>query len=183
VSRTRCSVPYAAPQSRDPWAIRIEYGPRISSAPRRESGALRSIRGTHRSFWLIPQFQFQTAITPTVIASGAKQSISPHQESMDCFVASLLAMTARYTFTFPRRNAPELCKNFCPQKNRGRRESRVPVAPAAARGVVVSTRVSHHRFTGTPGLPCAMVLTAYFALSPVTGLVCHRRSRGSLHET
>ena len=34
---------------------------------------------------------------------------------------------------------------------------------------VESTRVSHHRSTGTPGLPCAMVLTAYFALSPVTG--------------
>src|ERR1700688_2727709 len=40
---------------------------------------------------------------------------------------------------------------------------------------VESTRVSHHRFTGTPGLPCAMVLTVYFALSPVTGLSCHRR--------
>ena len=40
---------------------------------------------------------------------------------------------------------------------------------------VESTRVSHHRFTGTHGLPCAMVLTAYFALSPVTGLCCHRR--------
>src|SRR6202047_4296206 len=26
-----------------------------------------------------------------------------------------------------------------------------------------------------PGLPCAMVLTAYFVLSPVTGLYCHRR--------
>ena len=40
---------------------------------------------------------------------------------------------------------------------------------------VKNTRVSHHRFTGTPGLPCAMVLTAYFALSLVTGLVCHHR--------
>src|SRR6266478_2653611 len=29
----------------------------------------------------------------TVIASGAKQSISPHKGRMDCFVASLLAMT------------------------------------------------------------------------------------------
>ena len=38
-----------------------------------------------------------------------------------------------------------------------------------------STRVSHHRFTGTPGLPCAMVLAAYLELSPVTGLSCHRR--------
>jgi hypothetical protein len=28
-----------------------------------------------------------------------------------------------------------------------------------------------------PGVSCAMVLTAYFVLSPVTGLSCHRRSR------
>jgi hypothetical protein len=33
---------------------------------------------------------------------------------------------------------------------------------------VVNTRVSHHRFTGTPGLPCAMVLTVSF------GLLCDR---------
>ena|GEM_PF-5020389 len=31
----------------------------------------------------------------TVIASEAKQSIPPHEERMDCFVASLLAMTER----------------------------------------------------------------------------------------
>src|SRR6201996_5375670 len=43
---------------------------------------------------------------------------------------------------------------------------------------VVNTRVSHHRFTGTPGLPCAMVLTVSFVISPVIGLVCHRRLRG-----
>jgi hypothetical protein len=30
-----------------------------------------------------------------------------------------------------------------------------------------------------PGLPCAMVLTVSFALSPVTGLVCHRRKRNA----
>ena len=29
----------------------------------------------------------------------------------------------------------------------------------------------------TPGIPRAMVLTAYTALSPVTGLFCHRRLR------
>src|SRR6202042_408401 len=27
----------------------------------------------------------------------------------------------------------------------------------------------------TPGLPCTMVLTVSFVLSPVTGLFCHRR--------
>jgi hypothetical protein len=37
---------------------------------------------------------------------------------------------------------------------------------------------SHHRFAGTPGLPCAMVLTVSFALSLVTGLSCHHRLRG-----
>jgi hypothetical protein len=42
-------------------------------------------------------FTFQTA--KTVIASEAKQSISPHEERMDCFVASLLAMTAVSTYS------------------------------------------------------------------------------------
>ena len=35
----------------------------------------------------------------------------------------------------------------------------------------------HHRYPGTPGIPCAMVLTAYVVLSPVTGLFCHRHQR------
>jgi hypothetical protein len=39
---------------------------------------------------------------------------------------------------------------------------------------------SHHGHTGSPGIPCAMVLTVSFALSPVTGLVCHRRLRNWL---
>jgi hypothetical protein len=38
----------AAPQSWDPLAIQL-HGPRISSAPRRKGGALRSIRGTLRA--------------------------------------------------------------------------------------------------------------------------------------
>src|ERR1700687_2459437 len=41
--------------------------------------------------------------------------------------------------------------------------------------VLVAHECSHYRFTGTPSFPCAMVLTAYFVLSPVTGLCCHRR--------
>jgi hypothetical protein len=35
----------------------------------------------------------------------------------------------------------------------------------------VSTRGSHHEFTGTPGIPRAMVLTAYFVISPVIGFL------------
>src|SRR5882757_2545669 len=33
----------------------------------------------------------------------------------------------------------------------------------------------------TPGIPRAMVLTVSFALSPVTGLVCHRHRRNCFH--
>jgi hypothetical protein len=50
----------------------------------------------------------------------------------------------------------------------------VPVAPAASR-VEKNTRVSHHRFTGITRPSLRDGFTAYFALSPVTGLVCHRR--------
>jgi len=45
-----------------------------------------------------------------------------------------------------------------------------------------STRVSNHGHTGTPGIPCTMVLTVSFVISPVTGLFCHRHSRRCLHE-
>jgi hypothetical protein len=31
----------------------------------------------------------------------------------------------------------------------------------------------------SPSIPCAMVLTAYFALSPAIGLFCHRRKRNA----
>jgi hypothetical protein len=54
-------------------------------------------------------------------------------------------------FAFSRRDAPELCWNSPPNKGRG--ECRVPVAPAAACAVVVSTRVSHRRSPGSPGIP------------------------------
>ena len=47
---------------------------------------------------------------------------------------------------------------------------------------VVNTRVSHHGRTGTPGLPCAMVLTVSFVLSPVIGLVCHRHRRKNFRQ-
>jgi hypothetical protein len=41
---------------------------------------------------------------------------------------------------------------------------------------------SHHGHAGSPGTPCAMVLTVSFVLSPVTGLVCHRRQRSCLRQ-
>ena len=45
MSRTRCGILHAAPQSRDPALVRIA-GPRLCSAPLRKSYALRCVRGT-----------------------------------------------------------------------------------------------------------------------------------------
>jgi hypothetical protein len=45
--------------------------------------------------------------------------------------------------------------------------------------VGVCTRVFTAEAPDTSGIPHAMVLTAYIALSPGTGLFCPRRSRGS----
>jgi hypothetical protein len=79
---------------------------------------------------------------------------------------------------FSRRNArPSYGRNVVPPKDRGRRESRVPNAPAASRG----NKKPHELVTtGSPEssrLSPRNGFTAYFVLSPVTGLFCHRRRR------
>jgi hypothetical protein len=56
-------------------------------------------------------------------------------------------------------------------------------APAASRANKKSTRESSPQVTPvSPGIPYAMVLTVSFALSPVTGLFCHRRLQRCLRE-
>src|ERR1700684_3558392 len=70
-----------------------------------------------------------------------------------------------------------LSETSCPS-DRGRREYRALDAPAAwwaeknSHTSVVTTVTPE-----TPSIPRAMVLTVYFVLSPVIGLVCHRRQR------
>src|ERR1700737_3545543 len=43
--------------------------------------------------------------------------------------------------------------------------------------VEVAHERSHHGHAGSPGIPRAMVLTAYFVLSPATNSSCHRHQR------
>jgi hypothetical protein len=47
VSRTRCGILHAAPQSRDRTKHRRQLRPRLCSAPLRKGYALRCVRGTH----------------------------------------------------------------------------------------------------------------------------------------
>jgi hypothetical protein len=72
---------------------------------------------------------------------------------VDCFAA--LAMTVKYDSAISRRQVPEFCFSVLPSSYRGRSapprgEQGMPGAdaPAAARGVIGSTRVSHHGHTG-----------------------------------
>src|SRR4029077_18348288 len=82
----------------------------------------------------------------------------------------------RYGSAFSQREALGLCKNTS-LEIRGRREDRV--LSARPRPVCIGRKhtVVTTGGAGSSGLPCAMVLTAYIALSPGTGLFCPRRSR------
>ena len=106
-------------------------------------------------------------------------------DDRECGVLSFI----KRTFAFPPRDAPEFCLKIPPSSIGGcsatpRGEQGKPGARCTRSRAcsVESTRVSHHRSTGTPGLPCATVLTVSFVLSPVIGLYCHRRQRNFFHQ-
>jgi hypothetical protein len=64
---------------------------------------------------------------------------------------------------------------------------RVQGTPGTSRTHSLACEVKKHTSVvtavaaGPPGIPCAMVLTAYFGLSPVIGLSCHRHRRDAKH--
>ena len=106
-----------------------------------------------------------------------------HKTSVDCFVALLLAMTTIHSFAI----SPRTSREFCPETSRPQRSEG---AGNAGRSMRPQPRVvcrKHHALVTTvtpetPGIPRAMVLTAYSALSRVTGLSCHPRRRSCLHQ-
>jgi hypothetical protein len=76
------------------------------------AAASNAVIASQRSRECVPDDRLREAIhRPTVIASEAKQSMRLQERKLDCFVASLLAMTHGYAFTIPRRDAPEALMN------------------------------------------------------------------------
>src|SRR5436853_47351 len=81
---------------------------------------------------------------------------------------------------FSRHDSPEFCNLVGPLLTKGRRESRALDAPVDP--VRRSTRASHVRSTWATTTGTAKTsrlsprngLTAYFELSPVSGVFCHR---------
>src|ERR1700724_3422704 len=76
-------------------------------------------------------------------------------------------------------NPPESCERSPSKKQEGAGNAGCPMHPQPrVRFVVgVCTRVFTAEAPETPGIPHAMVLTAYIVLSPGTGLSCPRRFR------
>ena len=83
----------------------------------------------------------------------------------------------RYNSAFSRRHAPELSMNLRPNKTEGAGKAGCLVHPQPR----VQCRIAHGLVTTgsprTPGLPCAIVLTTYAAISPATNSSCHRHRR------
>src|SRR5882757_8684176 len=99
---------------------------------------------------------------------------------MDCFVATLLAMTLLgRNMTSPSRGiiCPKFCTNLVPRE-RGSRECRVRAAPAVS--CAKCTSKCAHEHTGSAETlrhPPRNGFTAYGALSSATNSSCHRRCR------
>ncbi len=73
---------------------------------------------------------------------------------------------------------PESCKNSVPRKTEGAGNAgRQPHPQPGVREIESTPANSPQVQSDQSGIPRAMVLTAYFVLSPVTGLYCHRRSQ------
>src|SRR5436309_10042404 len=76
-------------------------------------------------------------------------------------------------------------KTVRPKKSEGAGNAGCPLHPRPrVRMVSEAHERSHHRFTGLfPAFSHAMVLTAYFVLSPATNSSCHRHWRIKVDQT
>jgi hypothetical protein len=81
------------------------------------------------------------------MTGSVKKSMEQH-ERMDCFVASLLAMTTRHASAISQREALELYRQLAaPSEKEGVGNAGRPMHPQPRVRIVESTRVSHHRST------------------------------------
>jgi hypothetical protein len=111
--------------------------------------------------------------TLPVIASEAKQSISPRKERMDCFVARAPRNDGsfKYDFAFSRHDLPEVLHFVCPRNQRAQGRPGARRTRGLVRKTVHQTRARAYRFGGnTPAFPAQWLYGLYdFVL--VTGFL------------
>jgi hypothetical protein len=86
---------------------------------------------------------------------------------------SIFKELKRHAFAFSRRDAPEVCLNVTLLKIK--RAQGKPDADCTRGSRATKARGWDHRFNRIIRLSLRSGFTAYFVLSPVTGLFCHRR--------
>jgi hypothetical protein len=107
----------------------------------------------------------RTTSPPRSRRGGAGSPLSPRRRGMAIFGFDY--QTAHRTSHSRRAKTPGALQSDHPRENRGRRESRMLVAPAASRAKVESTRVSHHRLDRDhAGLPCANGFNGFLRALP-----------------
>ena len=127
-----------------------------------------------RSFSILSLMTLEYWITRRSLSSGGRSADPLAGDDGSGYGAIIVR---RRNSAIPRRDAPEVCMYFRAMRNRGRGECRAHDAPAASRAVKKHTSVVTTGPPKSPGIPCAMVLTVSFALSPVTNSFCHRHRR------
>jgi hypothetical protein len=108
------------------------------------------------------------------MTGSAKQSISPSKERMDCFVASLLATTSDTIPRSRREFHARLGLLVPPSLQEGAGNAGCALHPRSRAQIGERMRARAYRLSGGIRHPLRDGFTAYAALSPVTGLCCHR---------
>jgi len=134
-----------------------------------------------------PSFPIQISNSLTAVIARSDSDEAIHRSAsrkLDCFASAFakasadksLAMTWMDMSPHSRDSfASGSCISLAPSSIRGRRESRAPTAPASP--CAESRERTHTGLTGTAEtsrLSPRNGLAAYFVLSPVSGLYCHR---------
>ena len=107
-------------------------------------------------------------VSSTVLASEAKQSIGPHKERMDCFVASLIAMTANIPSRSRGAKRPKFSNSFAPS-NQGAGNAGCALHPRSCAQCAQKVRAQAYRAAENIRHSLRNGFTAYNVISPVNG--------------
>ena len=125
-----------------------------------------------------PQFPIRISNSQVFVIPGWSEGPDPESRDSGLDASHRPGMTRSQLDTplsFPRR---ERARAVEPTTLEKKRAQGMPGTFARTHSLACNIEKAHehrrHRYSHDPAIPCAMVLTAYCALSPAIGLSCHR---------